>query len=215
MCEFTTATEVNLERHKESLHRNQSNKSKNNATGHEYACRKCNFKSMNENMLKEHVSSEHVLINPFACEVCDFSTTSGINLNRHKQAMHSPHNNNEKNNRDKGYINREKTKFCRFWLNGYFRNSDQQCRFIHKNPPRCKYQMDCVAWPNCWFSHDEENRRMACRYQERCRNYNCQFEHYNQQNQHFLGGSQSAPVMNMHNFPPLNPNQGQNHWMSW
>ena len=96
ICEFTAATEVNLERHKESLHRNQSTKSKNKATGHEYSCSECNFKSMNENMLKEHVSSEHVIINPFACDVCDFSTTSGINLNWHKQAMHSHQNNNFK-----------------------------------------------------------------------------------------------------------------------
>ena len=31
----------------------------------------------------------------------------------------------------------------------------------------------------------------------------------------FLGGGQSVPAMNILNFPPLNPNQGQNHWMSW
>ena len=128
--------------------------------------------------------------------------------------MHAPQAINQHNDR----VNK-KLKTCKFWFNGFCKFSDQQCRFLHRIPPRCKFQLECVAWPNCRFTHEEEYIRADCRYQENCRNYDCQFVHYNSTNEHFLGAGQAFPEMNMQNFPPLMPNQipsrTNQHWRPW
>ena len=68
--------------------------------------------------------------------------------------MHTTKNNNQMNN-DQAPISKKVPKMCTFWFNGYCRYSDNECRFVHNNHPRCKYQMDCLAWPDCKFSHEE------------------------------------------------------------
>ena len=69
-------TAINLHRHKESLHKNQNIKSEESSTAYICACRR----SINENIIKQHVSTKNLDINPFACDICDFSKTSRINL---------------------------------------------------------------------------------------------------------------------------------------
>ena len=157
------------------------------------------------------------------CDQRQFTSTTAINLSWHKEAMHTTQN-NIRNNNDQPPISKKVQKMCTFWFNGYCRYSDNECRFVHNNHPRCKYQMDCLAWPDCKFSHDENYS--ACHYQEKCRRQNCQFEHFNYNSEHFLEVGQSPPEMNVHNFPHLNPNQDynqkqwgtghqNNHWRPW
>ena len=146
------------------------------------------------------------------CDKCNFSTTLEINLKWHKEAMHRSEHNNRNNSRTNQNQERMRNQLCNNYLNGFCRFSDQQCRFLHQSPPRCRYQMDCAAWPNCRFTHDDINNLMACRYQERCRNFNCQFTHFSPNGARFLGKGQPVPAMNLQNFPPLYPNQGWGHF---
>ena len=169
---------------------------------------KCKFRTTNESILNNHIKSNHSSLNPFACDQCQFTTTSAINLSWHKEAMHSSQEKNNQNNDDPP-ITKKVHKMCTFWFNGHCRYSDHECRFLHKNPPRCKFQMDCLAWPDCKFTHDENYSRGACHYQEKCHRQNCLFEHFNVNSEHFLGRGQSPPEMNMHNFPHLSSN---NQW---
>ena len=189
-----------------------------------FSCTKCNFRTTNESILNEHVRSNHSSPNPFVCDQCQFTTTTAVNLAWHKEAMHTTQNNQQNNHQPS--ISKKVQKMCNFWFNGFCRYSDIECRFLHKNPPRCKFQMDCMAWPNCNFYHDENYSRGACHYQEKCRRQNCMFEHFNVNSEHFLGGGQLPPEMNIHNFPHLNQNQGynqnqwgngqqNNHWRPW
>ena len=230
-CNFRTTNESILNKHVRSNHSSpnpqteaEAPNSKEKDVPKKFSCTKCNFRTTNESILNEHVRSNHSSPNPFVCDQCQFTTTTAVNLAWHKEAMHTTQNNQQNNHQPS--ISKKVQKMCNFWFNGFCRYSDIECRFLHKNPPRCKFQMDCMAWPNCNFYHDENYSRGACHYQEKCRRQNCMFEHFNVNSEHFLGGGQLPPEMNIHNFPHLNQNQGynqnqwgngqqNNHWRPW
>jgi hypothetical protein len=130
-------------------------KPKQKNTPKKYPCNKCDFQTTNESMLSKHIATNHVDPNPFTCYKFQFATTSAINLSWHKEAIHRAQTQNNQNKQRMPDIKKKVLKPCNFWPNGFCRYSDQECRFLHKNPPRCKFQMDCMAWPDCGFSHEE------------------------------------------------------------
>ena len=161
----------------------------------------------------KHMKVRHETQKPFACDLCDFSTTSTINLNWHKEAMHSMKRSSQHN-----YHHKQKSsnvvKLCPFWLGGFCRYPDHQCRYSHKPANWCKFQMECKAWPECRFIHEEEMPTKPCYYQENCNDFNCPFEHLNRNDDRFLGVGQLE--MNVRNFPPLGQlrnKHGQNNHM--
>ena len=171
-------------------------------------CSKCDFTGKTKEQMDKHMKVRHTTETPFNCDECDFCTVSNINLNWHKEAMHS-----RRTNQFNGQDNNKVDKLCPFLLNGFCRYSDQQCRYSHNNNNWCKFQMECKAWPNCRFIHSEGFSAPACYYQENCMKFNCPFEHYSRNDGHFLGRGQSVPEMNVNNFPPLNQTRnGQNNW---
>ena len=215
-CEFQTSSEGILKKHVSSIHVSETGASRaEQETNSKLSCSKCGFKTTNENILKRHESNIHGNSEPLACEKCNFSTTKKINLKWHMEAMHRPENNFMKHARNDENTERRRNKICSFYLNGFCRYSEQQCKFRHESPPRCRYQMDCAAWPDCGFTHDAIDNVMACHYQERCRSNNCQFTHFGSNGERFLGRGQPVPAMNMHNYPPLFPNQGMNQRGRW
>ena len=119
--------------------------------------------------------------------------------------------------------NRKKTERCRFYERGFCRYSEEDCKALHIDPPVCRYQLQCPYWPNCKFVHTNTAPNKPCRYQENCRNFYCNFEHYGQSgDNYFLGENLNVPDFNFQNFPPLNHqnfhparSQMQNPWRPW
>ena len=212
VCNLTFKTVGLVKRHLKEEHNIQpekhTNENKSSHTDYKLFCSKCDFMAKTNIQMEKHVKLMHNKEQPIACDRCEFITTNKTNLTWHKEAMHS----SEEIYQQKNQNIRKVSQPCSFWLNGFCRYSEQECRFSHRNVIQCRYQMDCRAWPDCRFAHDETP---ACYFQENCLNYNCPFEHYSGNENHFLGNVQ-VPKMNFQNFPPLNQaRNGKKPWRPW
>ena len=196
----------------------QSNKAATNDK-HVFPCDQCDFVAPSLSNLKLHKNTKHETEGSVKCDKCKFVCRTKLELKLHMEAMRGENGDKKHANGIDRNDTNNKSNICRHWLQGHCRKSDSECRFLHKAPPRCRFQMECYNWLNCRFIHDEDIRP-PCRFQEYCRNSNCRFQHYVQnQGNNFLDRNQVVPQMNDQNFPQLQSNfttnQNQNPWMTW
>ena len=128
---------------------------------HQKKCDLCKIVFKTVGLLRRHMNTDHSDTNentappsstaseyPMKCTLCDFKAASNIQLKKHMKVRHE----------DKERTNLE----CRFWLRGYCARGDE-CNFTHKTVTVCRYEMQCLYWPNCKFFHPEAK---PCRFQE-------------------------------------------------
>lgn len=102
---------------------------------------------------QRHIADKDRQDEPVTCESCDFACKTKMELNLHLVAMHGVLEDykHAETVTPRNQENRKIYAICRFWLRGFCRNTDQNCRFSHINPSRCKFQMQCNFWPNSKF----------------------------------------------------------------
>ena len=158
------------------------------------------------------------------CNQCNFSCKNKLELNLHVEAMRGDNthgHNGQKEEERRTNFNERKAGRCKFYDQGFCKFSNHNCRFLHVDPPLCRFQLQCPYWPNCNFLHTNYAPNKPCRYQERCKNYNCKFEHYGQNGEHYFL-EENMPEMNYQNFPPLGTqnvnkrrSQSNGPWRPW
>ena len=161
--------------------------------------------------MAKHMREHHKVTNTlniqrqdeFKCRKCNFDTSVKSQLTKHIRERHK--------------------KIFYFWKQGRC-NRMENCAYLHPAPPRCRLQLQCHYWPNCKFSHDDNNMcvngvncqtincnfqhpsyKRPCNLQNMCEDQYCQFEHFQGVNSqgHFLGGRQEMSPFSMAEFPPI------------
>ena len=163
ICKFEAKTEVLLKQHTDA---------------HPDKCDDCGVTFGTAGHLRRHIRIQHKKEVPvIKCEKCNYACNSQSQFKKHNRIEHYSHKKEL-----------EIPKNCKFWL----RNS---CLFgIHcendhpviEDKPKvwCRYQENCMVWPNCAYYHSEEERREQCRFQARCSRPNCRYQHSTVQNEY-------------------------------
>ena len=161
-CSYKAKNETNLRGH---------------MSGHNISCEKCHCVFKTAEMMRQHIRNVHVPSHVqtesdpkqntgpsprLPCHSCDFTAKTTVQLKKHEEIKHSK---------------LQRKIPCDFWLRGFCRFG-QSCKFSHESTRFCKFQDECVVWPNCTFEHSEMIPKMPCHYQENCLNTNCKFEHF-------------------------------------
>ena len=176
-------------------------------------CSKCEFKAKNKAQLNGHIKEKHAAEN-YQCDHCKFNGNNRTDLAWHIEAIH------QKKETQAKQTNMDDREVCKFWMRGYCKFQENQCRFKHYGVERCNQGNSCSYWPYCRYSHyngnNNGNNSGMCRYQSECRRNNCAFQHMEP---NFLEGNWGwgarwgVPEMNMQNFPPLMSQEAP--WRPW
>ena len=174
----------------------------------QHECNRCKFVAKTKTQLDDHTKTKH----REKCSVCSFTTETKLQLNLHKEAQHSQPSKVKKSllSKQRNDVNHACTKcdfaakselqlekhtsvrhgpiadVCWFWENG---GCDRiQCRFLHQEGQRraqkssnmpCRYQQFCRN-SNCQFVHNVERKQIVkCRYGTSCENTACRLDHRN------------------------------------
>ena len=159
--------------------------------------------------LKRHIKEEHTT-ETHNCDSCKFMGNNKIDLAWHMEAIH------QKKDKHTQKANKDERDVCKFWMRGFCKFPEDQCRFKHYGVKRCYQGNNCLYWPNCRYSHYNGSDFEMCRYQSRCRRNDCPYQHVEQ---NFLegnlgwGANWGVPDRNMVNFPPLMSQEAP--WRPW
>ena len=166
-------------------------------------CTKCTFVSDSKETMTKHVQDQHGVSHPShdnidlaKCRECNYQAETVDILINHIQDDHA------------NVHLRRRTVSCEFWMNGFCKFTEIECKFLHKETSRnqktnCLYGMNCRKGPGCPFYHPQ-----PCHFQQNCRNANCRFWHFNNQ-ESFLDLESTME------FPPLQAKRGFQPWMMW
>ena len=167
-------------------------------------CTKCAHKATNKAQLNKHMEESHVEIKN-KCDKCKFEGNSRTDLAWHVEATHK-----REENKGRNQFQGDGRQVCKFWMRGFCRFQEHECRFKHQGVQSCVYGDFCTYWPNCRYSHSYQGSTNMCRYQNQCRRTNCQFDHMET---NFLDNGWGVPERNFQNFPPLRSQEAP--WRPW
>jgi hypothetical protein len=107
-------------------------------------CTKWEHKATNKAQLNKHIEGSHVEIKN-QCDKCKLEGNSRTDLAWHIKATH----NREENRRNQFKENGRKV--CKFWMRGFCRFQEDECRCKRQGVQRCVNGDYCTYWPNCRY----------------------------------------------------------------
>ena len=154
----------------------------------ELQCDSCSFITNTQENLNCHTKSRHTNLFEFKCNVCSFQTNRKQDLDLHRKLKHLGKiiscdrcdfvSKTEHQHRKHIEVRHENNPICWFWCNAVCRNDF--CPFEH--PPRNKFNSYNFQENNYFKKNSMNTRNMYTRvpgrYQDRCQNANCSFEHF-------------------------------------